>query len=346
MTNPTTRYFLKYLLAFFLSLITAPLMAQEAPVTVTLTKAHKQKISQYLYASGTLRAWQATDLRTQVSGRVVSLKLQENGWVEQGQLLILLDDREPRSRLRQAEVSLREAQRLLERYQRLQKNQSISQDQLETQQAVADTAQAELLALQAEVERYRITAPFSGYLGEHNITTGMLLDSGSLITTLDDLSQLRVDFSLAERHLSLLKPGLPLQATTPAWEDQLFEGVLHSIGTRIDPVTRNLSLQGRLTNPQQQLRPGMLINLTLQARSREALLIPARSLTYDGQEKAVFVVNEKGIAQRRTVEVGATQAEWVEILSGLEAGEQLVDQGVVKVRNGIQVRTLKPDFTL
>lgn len=329
------------LLALLLSLNTTPLLARE--VAVTLIEAKTQQISQHLYASGTLRAWQSTDLRTQVSGRVLTLQLQENSPVKQGQLLIQLDDREPRSRLVQSEVNLREAQRQLKRFQQLQQSQSISQDQLDAQQAAVDTAQAQHLAIQAEIERYRILAPFTGFLGEHNITKGMLLDSGSLITTLDDLSQMRVDFSLAERHLSLLQPGLPLQANTPAWPDQTFSGELLSIGTRIDPTTRNLSLRGRLANPQQQLRPGMLVSLELETRNRNALIVPARSLTFSGQEKAVFVINEQGVAQRRIVEVGATQAEWAEILSGLEAGEQVVDQGVVKVRDGIRVRDTQVD---
>ena len=336
MTNPIKKHLVRLLPALLLGLFVTSVPARE--LTVTLTEARTQTISQSLYASGTLRAWQSTDLRTQVSGRVVVLNLQEGSWVEQGQLLIQLDDREPRSRLQQAQVSLREARRQLERFQQLQQSQSISQDQLDAQQATVDTTQAQLVALQAEVERYRITAPFSGFLGEHNITRGMLLDSGSMITTLDDLSQIRVDFALAERHLSQLQPGLPLQASTPAWDEQTFHGELKSIGTRIDPTTRNLSLRGQLANPQQQLRPGMLVSLTLQTRSRDALLVPTRSLTFSGQEKAVFVVNAQGIAQRRVVEVGATQADWAEILSGLEAGEQVVDQGVVKVRDGARVR--------
>lgn len=336
-------HFTGLLLALLLSLSAAPLAAQG--VAVTLTEAKTQSISQSLYASGTLRAWQSTNLRLQVSGRVVAVKLPENSRVEQGQLLLQLDDREVRARLIQAEINLRETQRQLERFQRLQQSQSISRDQLDAQQAAVDTAQAQLLATQAEVERYRILAPFSGFLGEHRITEGMLLDSGSLITTLDDLSQMSVDFSLAERHLSLLQPGLPLIATTQAWADQAFQGQLQSIGTRIDPSTRNLSLTGHLANPQQQLRPGMLVSLELKTRHREALIVPARSLTFSGQEKAVFVINPQGVAQRRIVEVGATQADWVEILSGLEPGERVVDQGVVKVRDGLRVRDIQPDHS-
>ncbi|SFX25373.1 efflux RND transporter periplasmic adaptor subunit [Marinospirillum alkaliphilum] len=312
-------------------------------VAVTLTEVRQQTFSQQLHASGTLRAWQSTDLRTQVSGRIVALHLPEGEWVEQGQLLVQLDDREARARLQQAEIHLREAERQLQRFNQLHQNQSISRDQLDAQQANVENARAQLLANQAEVERYRILAPFSGFLGQHQATPGMLLDSGSLITTLDDTRQMRIDFALSERHLPLLHTGLELQARSSSWPEQAFKGQVSFIGTRIDPTTRNLPLQARLDNSAGLLRPGMLVTLTLETASRQALVVPTRSLTFRGQEKAVFVVNEQGIAQRRIVEVGATRGEQAEILSGLKAGEQVVDQGVVKLRDGLRVRAAAPD---
>lgn len=307
---------------------------------VTLASVEEAQLSQRFYATGTLEAQHATELRTQVSGRVTQLNMQDGTYVEAGQLLLKLDDREPQARLMQAEVNLREAQRQLQRYQRLQASQSISQDQLDQQQASVDTAEAQLLAARAEVERYSITAPFSGFLGEQKLTPGMLLDSGQVLTTLDDLSQMRVHFSLAEKHLSLLATGQKIQARVLAWPEQDFQGEVVSLGTRIDPVTRNLPVRGRLNNPDLLLRPGMLATLTLETTPRQSLLVPARSLTYDGDEKAVFMVNAEGEVTRRLVEIGITRARQIEIISGLEAGDQVVDQGVVKVREGMTVRVV------
>lgn len=330
------------LLPALLLLLCSPLL-QAQGTAVTLAEVRQDQFAQQLYASGTLRAWQSTDLRTQVSGRIITLALDEGAWVEKGQLLIQLDDREARSRLLQNEIGLREAERQLTRFQRLRTTQSISQDQLEAQAAQVDILQAQLLSAQAELEHYRITAPFSGYLGQHQMTEGMLLDSGSLITTLDDLSRMRVDFTLAERHLNQLHSGLLLQAASQAWPDRAFPGELINLGTRIDPVTRNISLRGQLDNSGGLLRPGMLVSLSLETAERQALLVPARSLTFSGAEKAVFVVSPDGIARRRVVEVGATWAEWAEILSGLEIGEKVIDQGVVKIRDGMPVRPVQSD---
>lgn len=333
---------IRLLLPALLLLLCSPLL-QAASTAVTLAEVRQDQFAQQLYASGTLRAWQSTDLRPQVSGRITRLALEEGAWVEKGALLLQLDDREARSRFLQNEINLREAERQLNRFQRLRSTQAISQDQLEAQAAQVDILRAQLLFAQAELERYRITAPFSGYLGQHQLTEGMLLDSGSLITTLDDLRHMQVDFTLSERHLNHLRTGLALKAASLAWPDHSFPGEISGLGTRIDPVTRNISLRGKLDNSGGLLRPGMLVSLTLETARRQALIVPARSLTFSGREKAVFVVSTDGVAKRRVVEVGATRAEWAEILSGLEVGEQVIDQGVVRVRDGMQVQPLLPD---
>ena len=330
------------LAAFLVSLlvtISAPVIA-ENPTGVTLTQAQSTQLSQTLFSTGSLAAWRSTELRTQAQGRITELHLEDGARVQAGQLLVQLDDREVQARLRQAQVSLDEARRQLARFQQLSQTQAISRDQLEAQQAKVETAEAQVLSAQAELDRYRIVAPFDGVLGEHDATLGMLVDAGARLTTLDDLSRLRIDFTLAERHLSLLRPGLSIQALSLAWPDHTFEGELVSLGTRVDPVTRNLPLRGQLDNPDGLLRPGMLVNLQLQTLAREAIVVPARSLTYSGNEKAVFVVNAEGRAQRRLVETGLSRAEMVEITSGLEAGETVVDQGVVRVRDGMRVRDL------
>lgn len=327
------------LLLSFLALHTA---YAQGPA-VTLFSVEETEMSHRLYATGTLQSRYSTELRTQVTGRITELNMEDGAYVEQGELLVRLDDREPQARLLQAEVDLREAQRQLARFQRLEASQSISQDQLDQQQARVDNVQAQILAAQAEVERYRILAPFSGFLGEQDLTPGMLLDSGQVLTTLDDLSQMRVNFSLAERHLSLLASGQRIQAEVLAWPEQSFQGEVVSLGTRIDPVTRNLPVRGRLDNPDQLLRPGMLATLTLETTPRPTLLVPSRSLTYDGSEKAVFLIDSEGQAQRRLVETGTPRAEYIEITAGLEAGDQVVDEGVVKVREGIRVRVIEAE---
>ena len=314
-------------------------------VAVTLAEVQSTSISERLYATGSLEAGASTQVRTQVSGRITQLNLTDGRYVESGQLLVQLDDREVQARLLQAQVHLSETERQLARDRRLEASQSISQDQLQAREAEVASARAQVQALQTEAERYQIRAPFSGFLGEHDLTPGQLLDAGQTLTTLDDLSQMRVDFALAERHLARIQPGQRLLAQVLAWPEETFEGQIASIGTRIDPNTRNLQIRGRIDNPDQRLRPGMLVTLTLETAERTTLMVPARSLTYNRDEKAVFLVNDQGQVQRRVVETGLTRAHHIEITAGLEAGEKVIDQGVVKVREGTQVRVVEAPLT-
>ncbi len=330
---------LRFCLFFCLSwLFTTSALAQG--VAVTLAQAETTYLSEHLYATGRLEARNSTEIRTQVTGRVVEHHLEDGALVQAGQLLVQLDDREPQARLLQAQVTLREAERQLLRDQQLKARQVISADQLAQQQAAVDNAQAQVLAAQAEVDRYRLVAPFSGMLGNQDLTTGMLLDSGQTLTTLDDLSQMRVEFALAERHLSRAQPGQTLKARVSAWPDQEFTGELSTLATRLDPNTLNLQARGLIANPDLQLRPGMLASITLQTSPRLTLMVPARSLSYSGSEKFVFIVDENQQVSRQPVEIGLTRARAIEITSGLSPGDQVIDQGVVKVREGMRVRVV------
>lgn len=317
----------------------APLSWAQAPrVAVTLTQPEIRSIHQPLFASGRLQAQQSVDIKAEVSALVLAHQLEDGAQVEAGQLLVQLDDRRLQAQQRQVQANLNEATQQLARFERLIQTQAITQEQLSSQQARVESLRAEQQALSAERERYRILAPFQGHLGEQDLVVGQLVDNGTRLTTLDQLNPLRVDFTLAEQHLAHLYPGQPFQVRVAAWPETDFEGAIQSIGTRVDPSTGQLQIRGRLANPDLQLRPGMFAQIQLQIRPREALTVPVSSLSYNGPEVAVFVINASQQVQRRLIQVGRITADWAEVISGLQADEQIIHQGVVKVRDGMFVR--------
>ncbi|WP_416886448.1 efflux RND transporter periplasmic adaptor subunit [Marinospirillum sp.] len=325
------------LLSFIL--LSAPVSWAQGPrVAVTLTQPEVRAIHQPLFASGRLQALHSLELKAEVSALVLAHQLEDGAEVEAGQLLVQLDDRRLQAQQRQVQANLNEATQQLARFERLIQTQAITQEQLSSQQARVESLLAEQQALSAERERYRILAPFSGHLGEQDLVVGQLVDNGARLTTLDQLDPLRVDFTLAEQHLAHLYPGQSLQVQVAAWPETNFSGAIHSIGTRIDPTTGQLQIRGRLANPDLQLRPGMFAQIQLQIRPREALTVPVSSLSYNGPEVAVFVMDASQQVRRRLIEVGRVTADWAEVLSGLNADEQIIHQGVVKVRDGMFVR--------
>jgi membrane fusion protein (multidrug efflux system) len=184
-----------------------------------------------------------------------------------------------------------------------------------------------------------VNAPFAGVVGLRNVSVGALVEPGDLITTLDDDSVMKLDFSVPAIYLGLLEQELPVTATTRAWQGRLFEGRVKSIDSRVDPVTRTVVVRALLPNPDHVLRPGMLMRVDLLNRQREAIMIPEECLVPQGKRQFVYVVDPSAdnTVERREVSIGTRRPGEVEIVEGLTAGELVITDGTLKVRPGSKV---------
>lgn len=321
------------------SVFTTSLALAQAPrPVVTVTQVQQGVIDQPLDATGRLTALRRMDLRAEVTAKVVTHQLVDGARVEQGQLLVQFDDRRLRTQERQLHIQLDEANSQLARYQRLILTQAITQEMLQQQQARVASLRTELEALQVELARYQLHAPFQGDLGAHQLIAGQLVDAGSVLTHLDQLDVMQVEFTLPERYLPHLNVGQIFNLEVLARPGHSWQGEIDHLSTRIDPRSGQILLRGRLDNPEHLLRPGMSAHVRLHIAPRLGLTVPVQSLVYFGSDVAVFVVDEMQRVQRRQVQLGRVTAHWAEILSGLEAGESLVHHGVVRMREGLVVR--------
>jgi membrane fusion protein (multidrug efflux system) len=182
-----------------------------------------------------------------------------------------------------------------------------------------------------------IRAPFSGRVGLRRVSVGTLISPGDVITTLDDTSVIKLDFSVPENFLSTLREGLAVRATAPAFSGRTFTGKVASIDSRVDMNTRAVTVRALLANEDGALKAGMFLNVALANDERESLFIPEQALTPEAERQFVFVVAD-GKAQRREVRIGARRPGSVEVLAGLTAGEQVIVEGTQKVRDGVPVR--------
>jgi len=182
-----------------------------------------------------------------------------------------------------------------------------------------------------------ILAPFAGVVGLRNVSVGALIEPGDVITTLDDDSVMKLDFTVPSIFLASLKTGLPIVATSPAFGKLQFEGNVSSIDSRIDPVTRAIVVRAILPNPERLLKPGLLMHVTLLKNPRDALVIPEEALIPSGRVNHVLVVHQSGdstVVYRRQVTIGNRRPGEVEIVEGLEAGEFVVVDGTLRARPG------------
>ena len=191
--------------------------------------------------------------------------------------------------------------------------------------------------MRADIGDRTIRAPFAGMLGTRQVSPGALVQPGTVVATLDDLSRVYVDFPVPETRLAQLAPGQQLSGSSVAWPGQRFEGVVSSIDTRIDPNTRAISVRGDFPNAERRLRPGMLVQVTLARPQREALVLPEIAVVQVGRETFVWRVRADDTVERATVEIGERRAGRAEVVAGLEAGDRIVVDGTGKLRPGAAI---------
>ena len=191
----------------------------------------------------------------------------------------------------------------------------------------------------ASLKDRNIIAPFDGRLGKREITPGILGNNNSIIATLDDSTKLKVDIKLPENYVGILKNGLKVQATSDAF-NKIFTGEVKTVSSRVDPTSRSILAQIEILNPNLELIPGILLNIKVIYDERDSMSIPEESLIIQGDNKFVYLI-DNNVLKRKNVKIGLRNFGKVEILSGLEIGDNIVAEGTNKVRNKAKVKIKK-----
>jgi membrane fusion protein (multidrug efflux system) len=311
----------------------------------TLVKVHRTAEEEFeviVEALGTGRANESVLITTQTSDIVYKINFDDGDKVKAGQILLTLIDLEEKARLAALDVDLQEANRQLNRVTNLAKNNVASEQLLDEQQAEVNALIAEMNVLKTQMRALEVRAPFDGLLGLRQVSVGALVRPGDAITTLDDLSIIKVDFNIAEVHLPSLAINQKIRATSIAYPDEIFEGKIVSIGSRVDPATRAIQIRANINNQDFKLRPGMLLQINLQKKLLTTLVLPEASLVPVEEKHFIFVVND-GVATRKQVQIGLRKPGIVQIVSGLKKGEEVVIEGALKLRDGSKVNVLNAD---
>ncbi|MGH2362555.1 MAG: efflux RND transporter periplasmic adaptor subunit, partial [bacterium] len=279
----------------------------------------------------------------QVTSRIASvvsrINFTEGEDVPAGQLLVELDNRETRADLAVAEASLQQSRSQYERSRQLADTRVISESQMDELEAKMKMDQAQVQAARARLDNAFIRAPFAGTVGLRRVSLGDLVDSNTVITTLDDARTVRLEFTVPENFLSELHLGLSIKAESAAYPGSAFAGTVTSIDSRVDPVTRALTVIAKIPNPERLLKPGMFLTVTLERERRQVLMVPEEALSPRQGKQYLFLV-ENGRAVEREVELGARTPGLAEIRSGISAGDVVVLEGIQRLRDGVPVRLL------
>lgn len=308
------------------------------PTLVVVEPAAFRVIREEVEAIGTTFANESITLTAQVTDTISVIRFEDGQFVNGGDVLVELTNSEETALLAESEANRNDAATQFARLENLGKDGSVPLSEVDEASSRLAAEEARYESVLARLNDRLIRAPFSGLLGFRQVSTGTLLSPGTPITTLDDISIIKLDFSIPEVYLSLVEPGMELQATSSAFPDTPFNATVRTIGSRVDPVTRSAVVRAHIDNPERLLRPGMLLTVRLTTERREALMVPETAMLQRASRAYVYTV-DNGTATMVQIENGVRYHGWVEVLSGLSAGTPVIAEGVIKIRDGSAVTT-------
>ncbi|KAA0208871.1 MAG: efflux RND transporter periplasmic adaptor subunit [Proteobacteria bacterium] len=313
---------------------------RSAAVAVLATKVAPRDFMDRTTALGTARAAESIEVTSRISSTVSEIRFREGQDVAAGALLVQLDNREISAALALAEASLRQSRSQYERSLPLAKTGVLSASQIEELEAKMKMDQAQAQSARARLADTSIRAPFAGTVGLRRISVGDLVGPDTVITTLDDTREIRLEFTVPEIFLGEVSAGMTIRARSNVYPDRDFTGRVSSIDSRVDPVTRAITVVAGIPNDDRRLKPGMFLTVALERSRKGVLMVPEEALSPRQGKQYVYLV-QQGRALERQVEIGARSPGLVEIREGLVAGDVIVTEGIQRLRDGLPVEVLQ-----
>lgn len=293
-----------------------------------------------IQAVGTAYAREQAALTAPVTERIVSISYADGARVPKGAVLVRLAASEESASMAEAQARANAARLQLDRLKTLQARGFATNANVEAQSASYASAKAQADEMRARISDRTITAPFAGVLGLRRLSAGAVITAGTPVATISDISQIKVDFTIAETQIAAIAQGQKIIATSAAYPDLRFEGKIATIEPVIDPVTRAVSVRAILPNDDGKLKPGMLLNVSVITSARSALAVPDSALVAERDKQYVFTIAQDGTVKRVDVETGVRADHMVEIRKGLKEGTQIIIEGTIKARDGGKVKPL------
>lgn len=310
----------------------------DRPVQVTTQVVQPRAFSDNLHALGTVHAREAITVTAKVSETVQQVHFDSGDTVTRGAPLVTLSGQQQQAALSEAQAAANEATRMYKRQSDLAAQQLIARASLDTQAAMRDAANARVAQIRAQLGDRVIRAPFAGVLGIRKVSPGALVTPGTPIATLDDIARVYIDFPLPESDLAFAGVGQRVSGSSASWPGRSFDGTVSAIDSRIDAASRALTVRADFPNPDQALRPGMLVEVSVHRAQRQALLLPEIAVVQVGGKTFVWRVNAQDKVAQVDVTIGARHDGLAEIVSGLKAGDRIVVEGTGKLRAGNSVQ--------
>lgn len=305
---------------------------------VEVAQATVQKVDDKFEAVGTIEALEATTIVSEIDAAVTALPFREGSFVKRGEVIAQLDDSQLAAELARAEALHAQSHATYERVKSVVEQKAGTPQDLDDAAAGLKVADANLALARARWNKTRIVAPFDGIIGARKVSVGTFLRTGTAITELANIDQIRVNFSAPERFIAQLSRGADVSISTTAFPGYEAKGKIIAIEPMLDPGTRSARVVAHVPNPGRKFRPGMSANVAAVLGTRPgAVTIPNEAVFASGSQSFVFVVKSDSTVTRAPITLGTRLPDVVEVVQGLESGSRIVRAGHQKLFEGAKV---------
>ncbi|BCR06759.1 MexH family multidrug efflux RND transporter periplasmic adaptor subunit [Desulfuromonas versatilis] len=325
---------------------TSPAQSAPPPMPVEVTEVVVAAADTEISAVGSLQSNESVVISAEVAGRIERIGFAEGERTARGKVLIQLDSAIPRAELDRAEASRALSEANYRRAEALLQDKAIAQRERDETYAQWQLDEASLRLAAAQLAKMRIEAPFDGTLGLRKVSLGDYVQPGQPLVNLEDTTRLKVEFRIPEKFSPQVKVGQKLLLESDALPQRQFEGEVYAIDPQVEQNSRSLVIRGRLENRDEALKPGQFVKVRLAVASRAAaLFVPEQALIAQPKSQFVYKVVD-GAAQMAPVQTGSRRKGWVEVVSGLAAGDVVVTGGHQKIGPGSPVQPVPADPAL
>ncbi len=313
--------------------------AQQPPIPVVTTPALIKTVTDEVEALGTLSANESVNITATVTETISAIHFEDGQRVEQGDPLVEMTSGEEHAQIAEMRSTLNEAKAQYRRALELTKDHTLSQSIADERKRDYETAKAKLVGMESRLNDRLILAPFSGILGLRQVSIGTLVQPSTIITTIDDIHEMKCDFTIPSSYLSTIKEGLEIAATSDAYPEHTFNGKLVAVDSRIDETTRLIRARAIIPNPEGLLRAGLTMHVRLLSTPRTALIVPETAIVPLGSEHFVYIATAQDAQGNRTakklkVTLKTRHGAFAEINSGLKAGDEVISEGTMMLTDG------------
>ncbi|MBS0447602.1 MAG: efflux RND transporter periplasmic adaptor subunit [Proteobacteria bacterium] len=331
---------------------------------VTAMKVESLEWQPQFNAVGTMIAVRGVDVTTEVAGLVRKINFKSGEDVKQNAVLVELNADTDIAQLQSLQAAADLAATIVKRDKLQLDIKSIAQQQVDADEADLRVKRANVAAQQALIAKKTIRAPFAGRMGITTVNPGQYLNPGDKVVTLQTIDPIYVDFNLPQKNLAQIGIGQKVTLRSDAFPGQTFPGKITAINPKVDPSTRNVQIEATVANPKAELLPGMYANVDIDAGEKKGYLtLPQTAITYNPYGSTVYVLvppsaasapagasapapaapaasgSDSGlVAQQVFVTTGPTRGDQVAVLTGVQAGQQVVTSGQLKLKNGTPVK--------